>query len=212
MKALIIINGTLPNSALVEPLLQTCDLIICADGGANQAIKRGIMPDFIVGDFDSINSKTIGHFADTSFIHLPDQNATDFEKTLQIALEKGVDSATVLGISGARFDHQLCNLNVMEKYNPKIELNFVDDWGTGFFITSRLEFEGEIGQQISLHAMRRVEGIVTSGLKYPLQNEALEWAVRDGQSNEIVANPVGISLTSGCLFVFISHNNQAWGL
>ncbi|KAA3653839.1 MAG: hypothetical protein DWQ10_18205 [Calditrichaeota bacterium] len=113
----------------------------------------------------------------------------------------------MLGISGARFDHQLANLHFMEKFCHRLELDFVDDSGRGFFVFDEYEFAGRIGQQVSLHALRKVAGITTSGLKYPLKNETLEWAVRDGQSNEISANPVKISVKSGNLFVFVCHTD-----
>ncbi|MCA9732795.1 MAG: thiamine diphosphokinase [Deferribacteres bacterium] len=205
MKALIIINGDLPDSKYIEPLLPQCERIICADGGANRALQHGIRPHSIVGDFDSITDETRAAFSQCDFIHKPSQYATDFEKTLQYAIDEGVTSATILGISGARFDHQLANLHFMEKFCHRIELDFVDDSGRGFFVSQAYKFAGHIGQQVSLHALRRVEGITTKGLKYPLINESLEWAVRDGQSNEIVANPVKITVKSGNLFVFVCH-------
>ncbi len=205
MSALIILNGILPQQPLLDEILQKSSLIFCADGGANKACERGIIPDFIVGDFDSIDSDKQWPFSETTFIHRPDQNTTDFEKTLYTAIEKELERAIVIGFSGERFDHQLCNLNVMEKYCGKIDLQFIDDWGWGFFVGSSFEFCGRIGQQVSLHAMGKVEGITTSGLKFPLHNESLEWAVRDGQSNEIFDNPVQISVKSGKLFVFVCH-------
>jgi thiamine pyrophosphokinase len=43
---------------------------------------------------------------------------------------------------------------------------------------------------------------VTEGLKYPLQDEALEWAVRDGLSNEAIHTTVRIRVKKGILFVY----------
>ena len=32
--------------------------LFCADGGANSAMKMGLIPDYIIGDLDSIHEET----------------------------------------------------------------------------------------------------------------------------------------------------------
>ncbi len=57
MKCYII--GSAPNASL-KPFenikKQSGDLIVCADGGFEYAKSAGIIPDFVVGDFDSAKS------------------------------------------------------------------------------------------------------------------------------------------------------------
>jgi thiamine pyrophosphokinase len=205
MNALIIINGNLPEIQHFEQDLNSADLILCADGGANQAITKSIKPDFVIGDLDSIKPEFRSKLKESQLIFRPSQYATDLEKTLQFALEKGVKQVTLIGVSGGRLDHQICNLNIIEKFSHQLEIKIIDNTGNGRFIRSNYEFEGKIGQQISLFAFRKTEGIKTQGLKYPIQNSSMEWAVNDGLSNEIVSNPVKISVEKGCLFIF-----QVW--
>ena len=78
----------------------------------------------------------------------------------------------------------------------------IDDFGSGIFVNDIYRFSGEIGQQISIFAFRKAEGIIVRGLKYPLENGTMEWAVNDGLSNEIVNNPVKIKVQKGTLFVY----------
>ncbi len=133
------------------------------------------------------------------------QYATDLEKTLQFALEKSVTEVTATGISGGRLDHQINNLNILEKFCDRLEIKIIDKSGTGIFVRDKIVFKGIIGQQISIIVFRQANGITTKGLKFPLNNESLEWAVRDGLSNEIVSNPVEIKVKEGTLFVFKSQ-------
>ncbi len=205
--ALIIANSILP----VTPILNECharaEVILCADGGANRAHERGLTPDFIVGDLDSILPETRAAFLNAQYVHRPSQYATDLEKTLQFAVEQSFERALLLGITGLRFDHQICNLNVAEKFCAQIEIEVHDDFGIGSFLYAHqteasMSFKAFVGQQVSLFAFRRVEGIFTEGLKYPLQDEALEWAVRDGLSNEAIQSPVTIRVKKGTLFVY----------
>jgi thiamine pyrophosphokinase len=204
---LIIANSLLPAAAILEECRGRAEAILCADGGANRAHERGIVPDFVVGDLDSNTPETRAAFPETQYIHRPSQYATDLEKTLQFAMELGMQRALLVGVTGLRFDHQICNLNIAEKFCAQLEIELHDDFGVGAFLAAQeteamMRFDAAIGQQISLFAFRRAEGIFTEGLKYPLNNEALEWAVRDGLSNEVIQPPVTIRVKKGVLLVY----------
>lgn len=56
MKKCIIITSFIEGdlSKLMEG--QKADLILCADGGYDLARKAGIVPDFLIGDFDSLHA------------------------------------------------------------------------------------------------------------------------------------------------------------
>lgn len=203
MNVLIIINGPLPSRELLESERAKADLIIAANGGANRAHDVGLRADFVVGDLDSMDEDLRTLWPDTKFVHRPSQYATDFEKALQLALEHGATAAEVIGVSGGRFDHQLTNLNIMQRFSQKLALTCLDDDGFGQFVRRRVTLPTTPGQQITLSAFQKASGITTSGLKYPLENGTLEWGVNDGQSNEAVASEVTISIRRGVLFVFV---------
>jgi len=205
--ALVIANGLLPAPELLSACAARADLIICADGGANRALAVGLRPHYVVGDFDSVTTETRRALAGTPFIHRPSQYATDLEKTLAFALEQHIHCALLVGITGFRLDHQLVNLNIAEKFCSRIGIEICDDYGTGSFICAEsapvtARFASFAGQQISLIAFRRACRIVSEGLKYPLRDEELEWAARDGLSNEARADTFAISVGSGNLFCY----------
>jgi thiamine pyrophosphokinase len=205
--ALIIANSILPSPSILEACRTRADVILCADGGANRAHERGMVPDFIIGDLDSIFPETRAAFPNAQYIHRPSQYATDLEKTLQFAAEQKIERALLVGMTGLRFDHQIGNLNIAEKFCTQLEIEIHDDYGVGTFLAAHEReaiggFESFIGQQVSLFAFRGAEGIVTEGLKYPLNNETLEWAVRDGLSNEVIQTPVTIRVKKGVLFIY----------
>ena len=52
MKRCIVI-GSMPVDFDLKNIVQPDDFIFCADGGYVHAQKQGIIPDVIVGDFDS---------------------------------------------------------------------------------------------------------------------------------------------------------------
>jgi thiamine pyrophosphokinase len=201
--ALVIVNGALPAVRILDELRARSQVIICADGGANRALEAGLAPDYIVGDLDSVTDENRRALPSAQIVHRPSQYETDLEKTLQFAVEAGFNRALLIGATGFRLDHQLVNLNIAEKFCNRLDIETHDGHGVGRFIREQeVVFDSPLGTQVSLIAFRRVEGIVTSGLKYPLQEEALEWAVRDGLSNEVVASPVRIRVGRGTLFCY----------
>lgn len=201
--ALVVVNSILPAKRILDDLRARSQLIICADGGANRAREAGLTPDYIIGDLDSMDDETRRTFSSAKIVHRPSQYETDLEKALQFVVELDVARVLLVGVTGLRFDHQLVNLNIAEKFCDRVDIETHDDFGEGRFVRpGQASFDAPIGQQISLIAFRRVEGISTSGLKYPLQCEALEWAVRDGLSNEVISSPVRIKVGRGTVFYF----------
>ncbi|MBP9211613.1 MAG: thiamine diphosphokinase [Bacteroidetes bacterium] len=205
--ALIICNGEMPSLKLITPFLRTKPFIICADGGANRARPYGITPDVIIGDLDSITQRTRQYFATVPIVHNPDQYNTDLEKALDHLLELGVTSATVIGATGERSDHTMSNFSILLKYHKRIALQFLDERCTVEVVRRSARFRTAAGQQISLVPMGRCSGITTSGLKYPLKNEALELGVREGLSNEATGSTAGVSVKKGALLLFIIHSH-----
>ncbi len=53
MKCLIISNGSAPSHALLKSHLKLADLVIAVDGAASYLRYFSIVPDVLIGDFDS---------------------------------------------------------------------------------------------------------------------------------------------------------------
>ncbi|MBW7887706.1 MAG: thiamine diphosphokinase [Bacteroidetes bacterium] len=203
--ALVICNGKIPPREYFTPYLKERPVILCADGGANKARNINITPHLIIGDLDSITEQTRKAFQHIPIIHLADQYSTDLEKALEYLLQHAVHSAVVFGATGNRSDHLMANFSILLKYHSKLHLQFVDEYSTVEIVDKKISFKAKRGQQISLMPMGRCEGIVTKGLKYPLENEALALGVREGSSNEAVSSTVSVSVARGALLLFKIH-------
>ena len=205
--ALLIANGLLPGAGVLAACAARAEMIVCADGGANRALAAGLEPHYVVGDFDSVTAETRRALARAQFIPRPSQHASDLEKTLDFTLEQKIQQVLLVGATGLRFDHQLANLHVAEKFCGRVTLEIHDDFGVGRFIhaarpPAAVRFSTFAGQQISLITFRRARGITTEGLKYPLQQEDLEWGVRDGLINEALAGEFALTLEDGNLICY----------
>ncbi len=202
-EALVICNGDVLSKAKIAAFLREKPFIVCADGGANKARLLGIHPHAIIGDLDSISSRTRKHFSRVETIHIADQDSTDLEKALDFLLKLLVTSATVVGATGGRPDHSLANLSILKKYHKRIRLLFCDPYCDIRIIDGKIVFEAIVGSVISLMPLDRCEGIHTIGLKYPLDNESLELGEREGTSNVVSSSPVQITVKKGCLLMFV---------
>jgi thiamine pyrophosphokinase len=198
---LIICNSELPKKEVVGKLLKEVDYIVCACGGANRALEYDIIPDAVVGDLDSISEETKRKLDKKIFHQILDFNSTDLEKTMRFIYEKGLKEAIIIGGTSGKFDYALGNLSILKRWGDKIDLKIVDDYSEIKYINKKISFEGEIGTVISLIAVGKAEGINTEGLKYNLKNFDMEFSDL-GIHNEIISNPVTISVERGDLFIF----------
>jgi thiamine pyrophosphokinase len=205
--ALIICNGPLPPRRRIAPLIAGDTLIICADGGANRALARGIIPHLIIGDLDSLTPRTAAALQQVQKIRVEDQNSTDLAKALEYLVQRGVGRAAVIGATGRRPDHELANFSILAKYHSRLEVTFVDAWCRMQIIDRTVQLPLKPGTTLSLMPLGKCEGITTRGLAWPLNNETLELGVREGNSNRVTASPVEISLMRGKLLLFIVDRN-----
>jgi thiamine pyrophosphokinase len=209
--AVVVLNGILPSVTLVNKLCASAHLVVCADGAANCLVTKGIKPDVIIGDLDSLSDHTRSICAsDTKIIKNPCQYSTDFEKTLDYLKGSGLTDVIIIGISGGRFDHAATNLGVVHKYAHIFSLWLAHDEGFGCFLCATNDVEVvcsldeiPVGTTVSLLSFSSALNISTQGLKYPLFKESLVWGSRDGQSNFIITQPAFLTFNCGSMLVYV---------
>ena|ERR1041385_950527 len=205
MKALIIANGTLPPLTIVRPLAQSAGMIVCADGGANHALKMSIKPHVIIGDFDSIISSTKIYYSNIPQVILPDQESTDLEKAITYCIEHLISSVDIVGATGDRLDHTTGAMGCFKKFGDRIEMRIIDSVGVLEHIRSSISFTTQVGEKLSLIPLERCSGVTTRNLKYILTDAYLELGIREGISNEATSHEVTISVKSGTLLLYRFH-------
>ncbi len=202
-KALILGNGKLPGKNTIKYLIsQGYDFIIAADGGANIAYKLGLLPDLVVGDFDSILPEIREYYSElTEVKYVKRQTDTDIEKAIKYAIAKKFDEAILLGASGDRLDHSFCNIGNILKYKGKIDVALLHEKTIAFVYDKPVCFPTEKGETISLYGIDDKTLITTRGLKFPLKKEPLPFGIRGGTSNEAVSNEVCLEIENGKIIV-----------
>ena len=162
-----------------------------------------IIPDYIIGDLDSISLPALKYFSNkrVKIKKIIDQNKNDLEKCMLYAFRKGCKKLYIIGLTGKRLDHTINNLSILKKYSDKTDIKCYDDEFEYFIINKKTEFEYKSGEVVSLISLPKATGIKTKGLKYPLKNETLEFGVREGALNIAISKVVRIDINNGCLLV-----------
>lgn len=207
-KALLFINGFPPKTL---PDITDYSLIACSDGAFHYLKEKGFpldQLDFISGDFDS-HSGIDENVYQEKFIYTPDQDKTDFEKSLEIIQQRGFKNVDVYGGSGGEMDHFLGNLTVAFKFKEDLNITFFDEYSTYFFAPKNLLLEEVKNQLISLYPFPSATNVTTIGLNWPLQNETLDITNRIGTRNFAKEDDVTIEFEKGNMVVFIGNKDLA---
>lgn len=197
-KVFLLLNGETPKEL---PNLSTYKIICATDGAYHFLKKNNITPNFISGDFDSLEHVP----NDIEVIHTPNQDFTDFDKMLQILFDKGFTRIDVFGASGKEQDHFLGNLHTAIQWKGKLNLTFFDNYSRYFLADKNTEVLNCKEKVISLVPFPIANKINTKGLQYVLKNEDLTFGKRIGTRNMAIENKIEISFETGELFIFINH-------
>ena len=111
--ALIVCNGNPPPKSLLYQLWEKTTYRIAADGGANLLVKSKCIPDAVIGDFDSLDTKTREQMPNSKFLHIPEQDTNDADKAVQHCLKLGFKEIHLLGADGGRQDQFLSGLEIL---------------------------------------------------------------------------------------------------
>lgn len=206
MYTIIVGNGSLKNYKPLKEEAKKADCIICADGGAKHLQKISLLPDILIGDFDSIGNALLEYYTEQKvhIIRYPkNKDFTDTELAIQVALEKGAKQISFFAVMGNRLDHSLSSLYLLK---PLIEKNIFakisNDTSEVFLTKDMIEIEKGDYTILSLLALsEKVTGIQTEGLAYPLKGETLLQGSSLGISNVFTQKKAGISIQSGLLII-----------
>lgn len=220
MRAVIFANGVFNPSPLTSEWLGKATLRIAADGGLRHCRSLNLLPDILVGDFDSLTEEEIRLMRQqgVQIERFPARkDETDLELALQLADKRGVEEIVILGGLGARWDQTFANLllPVSQRFRH-ISMVLVDGDHELHFLNApplkKLQIVGKVGETLSLIPLGGdVKGITTQGLEYALNGEDLIFGMTRGLSNVFVANLAQIEIQQGSLLVVVIHQSDQVG-
>jgi thiamine pyrophosphokinase len=204
MEALVFAGGD-PVDERWHALLDQHELVIAADSGIGHVHRLGLRADVLVGDMDSILSRSLDRARDEGTRieqHPADKDATDLELALEAALRRGADRVTVLGAGGGRLDHFLANALLLASSRwEAIRIDALVGPARLFVVRSQVQLRGRVGSVVTLLAVSgTATGVTTTGLRWELAGESLTAGTTRGVSNEMTGETATVSVGEGVLF------------
>ncbi len=178
MNIAIIAKGAFPRKEYPRYLVSSADAIICCDGALSSLEKRGIVPDVVIGDLDSICRHTLGRFKGIKVLDSNQEN-NDLSKAFDYVMSHydGICAIHIIGATGMSEAHTIGNLSLLMEYESRyglsakgINVDIVSDYCTAFAISGSSELHIGSGRRISLFSPDPALKIKSAGLQWPTDN------------------------------------------
>lgn len=211
MGEILIITGGPIQEAFAQSYISqgNWDLVIAADKGLELCHSCMIVPDLILGDFDSSDQEILSYYQS----HYPDRirrypsrkNETDTELALNEAFLYPDKEIHILGALGGRIDHMLANISLLQIAVDRKRICYLIDESARLFMTDHpvvIQKDHLSKDLVSILAYGTdVTGLTLEGFAYDTKDLTLPAAGSRGISNYLVSDEGKISFTSGTVLV-----------
>ncbi|TCT26817.1 thiamine diphosphokinase [Melghiribacillus thermohalophilus] len=186
---------------------------IGADRGNLTLINQGIIPDYAVGDFDSISEKDMKKISDhvENIDKVPrEKDKTDLELAIDRALSLGTDSVYLFGVTGGRLDHEIINIQLLYQLHSSGAEGAVINKGNWLELktpgkyTIHHDFNYPYISFVPLSL--NVRGLTLDGFYYPLTNKTVPFGSSLCISNQLIKKIGTFSFTDGILLLIKSRD------
>ena len=208
MTALLICGGTLSAAFLKEIYDRYPEAEVYAvDGGLRVAEAAGVMPDYLVGDFDTAEDLLVSRYEKRCITlrHKPEKDATDTELAIDEALDRGAEKIILLGATGTRMDHTLAYVHMLYRILKQGKKAWILDEHNRIslhekpFVCRRSEMFGDYVSFLPFFG--ETTGVTLKGFKYPLSGKTLIAGISLGVSNEAKEEVMEVSFEKGYLLM-----------
>ncbi len=180
------------------------DYIICADGGYDIAVKAGITPSIVIGDFDSATALIDNNIKK---IILPvEKDDTDSIYCIKHGISKGYTNFILFGATGSRADHLYANLSLLKFAHSHNCTAVLKDSKTSIFYTESTLSLNYINCTVSVFPFGCNNATVTlKGFKYPADKLRMTADFPIGTSNIAITNTSTVTVQDGGVLVIVNH-------
>ncbi len=180
-----LLGASVPPGAELDEALAVGPRLVAADGGAATALSRGLMPEAVIGDFDSLESHVRKRIPHERLHIIPEQESTDFDKAL---CRIQAPLVLAVGFTGGRIDHELAAYNSLVR-NADLPVIVIGERDICFHLPDELELDLLAGTRISLFPMARMR-CFSIGLHWSTAGLVFDPAGRVGTSNRVTSGVV----------------------
>ena len=214
--ACLVLNGQLEDYDYIRDVMNynTYELIIAVDGGANHLYRLGIMPNYILGDLDSIDDDIRSYYeaSDVVFKKFPTKkDETDAELAVWMVEEEGLLGIDIYTALGGRIDHELANIQLLYYILDRGMYPRIISEREEIYIlrNEEMNLKGSIGDIVSIIPVKGdARGITLANMEYSVEELDLKYSVTRGISNVMLAEDAYINVRDGCILVIKNIKNK----
>ena len=134
MNRYLVVTGGTVSKKVLETVLSDYDFqkIIACDKGLEICQECDILPDLVIGDFDSAKTDIVASYREkTEFLDLDThKDFTDTHVAISYILEQEIrpDEVILVGATGTRMDHTLANIGLLKQFaETEISAYLIDE-------------------------------------------------------------------------------------
>lgn len=203
-----VVLSAVPVSASMAGYLEPGAFIVACDAGYRNAETLGVVPDLIVGDFDSAPQPPVRHERTIVLPHVKDDTDTHF--AARWLWQHGCREVTFLGaLGGQRFEHTVANLHTaLFLAKNGVQVLLADERSELRILCpgQPMTLERKGWTYLSLFPLDGpLTGVEEQGVFYPLQDAVLTPDYPLGVSNEFTAPQAVLSCRAGHGLVVLSR-------
>ena len=208
----IVVTGGDPVDAHLAEALPRNAFVVAADSGLEHSAALGLEVDVVIGDMDSVSPSLLEEAAAAGTVidrHPQDKDATDLELALRYVADAGYTKVIVLGGKGGdRLDHFLGNALALASDDfEQLDVEWHPGHPVVEVVRESSPVHGGPGDIVSLLPLGgTADGVTTSGLRWPLDGDALQPGTTRGISNQLVDETATVTVERGVLLVI--HQEQ----
>lgn len=202
MRRCVIVGGAdIERYDRIRARLREDDFFIYCDSGLKHRAGLGIIPNLIVGDFDSHENPHL----DIETIVLPcEKDDTDTVFAVKEALKRGFQDFLLVGVIGGRLDHTLGNVSLLLMLDAQGKSAVaLDDCSELEMVSDRpVQIEDRYPYFSLLNISGLAQGITIRNAKFPLSNAEITCEYQYGISNEVLPGMTAeVSVENGRLLL-----------
>lgn len=203
-KYVIVANGNFIATALIKKIVQG-KIIIALDGAITKLIAINIIPNILMGDFDSVNAEAISNirqnYPNIKIIHAENQSRTDLQKAIDYCDSHTTEAIEIICATGLdRMDHTLGNIRTLRANHVMHRpiLIHTDFETIRYLKNESCKIHGNPGDKCGILAFP-AGSFCSTGLKWNGDNYQLQFAYSEGTCNEFIAPTAEITVKGEAL-------------
>ena len=208
MRRCVVIGGaSITDYDVIRSYLKPEDFIICCDSGLKHREGLGVVPDLVIGDFDSHANPNLA----VETIVLPrEKDDTDTMAAVRDADARGFTDFLLLGVFGGRLDHTLANVYILLWLENRGKMALaVDDLSEIELVSPRRK--GLIADRFPYFSLLNItgaaEGVTIRNAKYTLEHGGIPSEWQFAVSNEPLPGCTAeVTVESGALLLIKDRN------